>query len=110
MGSGSRKLLADDSDKGQHDINTDISQFLNTKQTFNHSMTGNTYTEGEKDAMLDRDSAFGGAVNREMAGMAGVVFSKDGSFVHEFSPLREQHVDRVVNLLLQQFSVYGFVS
>ena len=49
-------------------------------------MTGNTYTEGEKDAMLDRDSAFGGAVNREMAGMAGVVFSKDGSFVHEFSP------------------------
>ena len=58
----------------QQEINTDISQFLNTKQTFNQSLTGVTQTaDGERKISLDGDN--------------NVAYLKnDGSFVHEFSP------------------------
>ena len=66
----------------QQEINTDISQFLNSKQTFNHSLTGVTQTDGDGDkgAQLDRESNFEGA--------GGIRYSKGktGSFIHEFSP------------------------
>lgn len=36
-----------------NEINTDISQFLNTKQTFNHSLTGVTNSDERPEAILD---------------------------------------------------------
>ncbi len=50
-----------DAGPNQQEINTDISQFLNTKQTFNHSMTGVTHRDGDKpEAILDSESNDGG--------------------------------------------------
>lgn len=63
-GSYSRKKLEDeqlsDSAPMINEINTDISQFLNTKQTFNHSLTGVTNSEERPEAILDQESALGG--------------------------------------------------
>lgn len=56
-GSYSRKKLEDEqlSDSAPiiNEINTDISQFLNTKQTFNHSLTGVTNSDERPEAILD---------------------------------------------------------
>ena len=81
VGSGSRRLLdqAELSDLAPmaNEINTDISQFLNTKQTFNHSLTGVTHTSGgDKDGNTgDRDSNYavsgGVGYNKNAGGKGG---------------------------------------
>ena len=91
--SGSRKLLTgqDESESSparQQEINTDISQFLNTKNTFNHSLAGVTHSEsGEKGDLLDRDSLHG-----QKKSVGGIRFNtrfqlgvQDGILSNEFS-------------------------
>ena len=73
---GSGQLDPDLSDnQGPEVINEDISQFLQTKQTFNQSMTG---TDNEN--VLERESQFRLTKDGFKAKM-----SKDGHFIHEIN-------------------------
>ena len=95
VGSGSARRLIDGTESDQahpNEINTDISQFLNTKQTFRHSMTGVTQTDvGDKEDLLARNSAGGKRpidAGIRYAHFPNKVGLNDGqaSFIHEFSP------------------------